>query len=65
MVASWRVKQTLKIKCNLEPWRKSLLTSYMQIRFNKSYTELNISKDQCDKFIDSLCKGLITHLFFY
>ena len=60
MVASWRVKQTLKIKCNLEPWRKSLLN--MQIRFNKSYTELNISKDQCDKFIDSLCKGLIPHL---
>ena len=55
MVASWRVKQALKIKCNLEPWRKSLLTSYMQIRFNKSYAEFNISKDQCDKFIDSLC----------
>ena len=55
MVASWRVKQALKVKCTLEPWRKALLTSYMQIRFDKSYSEYNMSKEQCDKFIDSLC----------
>ena len=55
MVASWRVKQALRVKCTLEPWRKALLTSYMQIRYDKSYAEFNMSKDQCDKFIDSLC----------
>ena len=55
MVASWRVKQALRIKCTLEPWRKALLTSYMQIRYDKSYSEYNMSKEQCDLFIDSLC----------
>ena len=69
MVASWRVKQALKVKCNLEPWRKALLTSYMQIRFDKSYSEYNMSKEQCDKFIDSLCiswrVSTFTHLFLY
>ena len=55
MVASSRVKQALRVKCTLEPWRKALLTSYMQIRYDKSYSKFNITKDQCDKFIDSLC----------
>ena len=55
MVASWRVKQDFRVKCTLEPWRKALLTSFMQIRYDKSYSKFNITKDQCDKFIDSLC----------
>ena len=55
MVVSWRVKLALRVKCTLEPWRKALLASYMQIRYVKSYSKFNITKDQCDKFIDSLC----------
>ena len=45
MVASWRVKQALRVKCTLEPWRKALLTSYMHIRYDKSYLEYNMSKE--------------------
>ena len=57
MVASSRVKQALRVKCTLEPWRKALL----QIRYDKSYSKFDMTKDQCDKFIDSLCTSWGTH----
>ena len=39
----------------METHTRVVLTSYMQIRYDKSYSKFNITKDQCDKFIDSLC----------
>ena len=62
------MKQALKVKCTLEPWIKALLTNYMQVRYDKSYSKFNMSKDQC-KLIDSLYiswrVSLLTHLFLY
>ena len=54
MVAGWRVRAALKQRCNLEPWRKNLLTTFMQIKYDKSYEEFNMTKHQLNQFIDSL-----------
>ena len=54
MVAGWRVREALKQRCNLEQWRKNLLTTFMQIRYDKTYEEFNMTKHQLDQFIDSL-----------
>ena len=54
MVAGWRVREALKQRCTLEPWRKALLTTFMQIRYEKSYDDFNMTKHQLNQFIDSL-----------
>ena len=54
MVAGWKIRQALKEKCTLEPWRENLLTTFMHIKYDKSYEDFNMTKQQLDDFIDSL-----------
>ena len=54
MVAGWKIRQALKERCTLEPWRENLLTTFMQIKYDKSYEDFNMTKQQLDDFIDSL-----------
>ena len=54
MVAGWKIRQALKVKCTLEPWRENLLTTFMQIKYDKTYEDFNMTKQQLDDFIDSL-----------
>ena len=54
MMAGWRVRDALKQRCNLEPWRKNLLTTFMQIKHDKTYADFNMTKYQLNQFIDSL-----------
>ena len=51
----WSVQARLPHGVRMETHTRVVLTSYMQIRYDKSYSKFNITKDQCDKFIDSLC----------
>ena len=54
MMSGWRVRDALKQRCNLEPWRKNLLTTFMQIKHDKTYADFNMTKYQLNQFIDSL-----------
>ena len=54
MVAGWRIRQALKEKCTLEPWRENLLATFMKIKCDKSYEDFNMTKQQLNDFIDSL-----------
>ena len=54
MVAGWKIRQALKERCTLEPWRENLLTTFMQIKYDKTYEDFNMTKQQLDDFIDSL-----------
>ena len=39
MVAGWRIRQALKQKCTLEPWRRNLLETFMKIKYDKTHEE--------------------------
>ena len=54
-VNKWKMKQSIPKLPPVEPWRESLLTKLLQIRFNKEYFVNNISKKQNDQWIESLC----------
>ena len=39
----------------LEPWRISLLTKFLEIRLNRTYDQFNVTYAQVNSMIDSLC----------
>ena len=39
----------------LEPWRVSLLTKFLEIRLNRTYDQFNVTYAQVNSMIDSLC----------
>ena len=39
----------------LEPWRISLLTTFLDIRINRRYSQFNLSQSHVKSMIDSLC----------
>ena len=49
--------RSLLPRLEVESWRTSLLTTMLNIRLDKSYTEFNITKAQVDAMIDSLCSS--------
>ena len=54
-LAHWRVKQLLPKEEQVERWRSNLLTSLLDSRRNRSQSQLNLTKDQCEEMIKSLC----------
>ena len=54
MVAGWRIRQALKEKCTLEPWRKNLLETFMKIKYEKTHEDFGMTKQLLNDFIDSL-----------
>ena len=54
-VSKPQMKQSIPKLPPVEPWRESLLSKLLQIRFNKEYFVNNISKKQNDQWIESLC----------
>ena len=54
MVAGWRIRQALKQKCTLEPWRKNLLETFMKIKYDKTHEDYGMTKQLLDDFVNSL-----------
>ena len=40
-----------------EPWRMSLLTTFVSARINKTYSDLNLTYKQLNAMIDSVCSS--------
>ena len=53
----YRLKEAMPFQSDeeIEPWRISLLTKFLEIRMNNLYADFNITKNQVKSMIDSLC----------
>ena len=54
-IAKWKMKELLAKKIVCEDWRNSLLSTFLEARFMKTYQSLNIDRRQLDEMITSLC----------
>ena len=54
-LANWRVKKLLPKASRIEPWRSGLLSSLLSCRWDKSWSQLNLDRTQCEEMITSLC----------
>ena len=54
-MSKWAIKNAIPKLPPVEPWRVSLLSKLLQIRFSGDYIQHNISKQQNDQWIESLC----------
>ena len=55
----WELKKKMPFqsKEEPEPWRMSLLTTFVSARINKTYSNLNLTYKQLNAMIDSLCSS--------
>ena len=55
----WELKKKMPFqsKEEPEPWRMSLLTTFVSARINKTYSDLNLTYKQLNAMIDSLCSS--------
>ena len=55
----WELKKKMPFqsKEEPEPWRMSLLTTFVSARINKTYSDLNLTCKQLNAMIDSLCSS--------
>ena len=53
----YRLKEAMPYQSDeqLEPWRVSLLTKFLEIRLNRTYDQFNVTYAQVNSMIDSLC----------
>ena len=54
-LANWRVKKLLPKASRIEPWRSGLLSSLLSCRWDRSWSQLNLDRTQCEEMISSLC----------
>ena len=50
-------KMPFQSKEEPEPWRMSLLTTFVSARLNKTWSDLNLTYKQLNAMIDSLCSS--------
>ena len=55
MMDKWSLRKSIPRLPAVEPWRESLLKTCLQIRYSGEYSQYNVSKQQNDQFIESLC----------
>ena len=55
----WKLREAMPFqsKEEPEPWRMSLLTTFLSARINKTYSDLNLTYKQLNAMIDSLCSS--------
>ena len=55
----WELKKKMPFqsKEEPEPWRMSLLTTFVSARINKTWSDLNLTYKQLNAMIDSLCSS--------
>ena len=55
----WELKKKMPFqsKEEPEPWRMSLLTTFVSARINKTYSDLNLTYKLLNVMIDSLCSS--------
>ena len=51
----WSLRKSIPRLPAVEPWRESLLRTCLQIRYSGEYSQYNVSKQQNDQFLESLC----------
>ena len=51
----WSLRKSIPRLPAVEPWRESLLRTCLQIRYSGEYCQYNVSKQQNDQFLESLC----------
>ena len=55
--SKYKLKEAMPYQSDeqLEPWRISLLTKFLEIRLNRTYDQFNVTYAQVNSMIDSLC----------
>ena len=53
--AKWRIEEMYPKLEQLEPWRRSLMDTLLNARRERTYRDLNLTKNSLDEMIRSLC----------